>query len=300
MEKINHYSVLLSETIKSLRIKPDGTYIDMTLGLGGHTKAIAKMLTTGKVIAIDQDINAIRKAKETLEEYSDKIIFVKSNFRNIDIVLKELGISKVDGILYDLGTSYYQLTSKERGFSFKGTKLDMRMDLDSTFNALNVLNEYSESDLKRIFFDYGDVKFAKDLAKEIILFRSTTPFENVLQLNTIISNFNTYNRKTNFNNIYQAIRIEVNDEIGALKESLEKALSFLKINGVISVISFHSYEDKTVKDIFNKYKNLSKETPFEIKKYFRTQKVIYPSLEEVNKNNPSRSAKLRNIIKINE
>ena len=300
MEKINHYSVLLSETIKSLNIKADGIYIDMTLGLGGHTKEIAKQLKTGKVIAIDQDINAIARAKENLKDYHDKIIFIKSNFRDIDNVLKELEITKVDGILYDLGTSYYQLTSKERGFSFKGETLDMRMDLDADFDALSLLNNYSESELAKVFFDYGDVKFAKDLAKEIVLYREEFVFKNAAQFNDIITNFNTYNGKTNFNNIYQAIRIELNDEIGALEESLEKALGFLKINGVIAVISFHSFEDKTVKKIFNKYKNISKETPFEIIRYFRTQKAIYPSSDELEKNNPSRSAKLRNIIKINE
>ena len=305
MKKINHYSVLLSESINGLKINPTGTYVDMTLGLGGHSKEIIRRLEKGgTLIAIDQDEKAIEIAKKNLSDEINKtkakVIFIKSNFEKIDTVLEELNIKGIDGFLYDLGTSFYQLTSPERGFSFKEDLIDMRMDLDQTFTALSVLNEYSEKELMKMFFDYGDIKFARDLAKEIISFRENKPFKDTGDLNSIIDRFKKRNGKSSINNIYQAIRIEVNDEIGVLEKSLEKAIKFLNLNGVMSIITFHSLEDRVVKNFFRKYRDLEKETQFEILKFYKTTKAVFPSKEEVFENLPSRSAKLRILTKIYE
>ncbi len=302
MSNLNHVSVMLSETIRSLNIRENGIYIDMTLGLGGHSEAIAKELQKGTIVCVDQDEKALSHAKDRLSKYINddlKIFFIHSNFANIKNILEELKLTKIDGVLMDLGTSYYQLTDIDRGFSYKGNVLDMRMNPSSSKDAQNVLNEYSEKELANIFFKYGDVKFANDLAKEIILFRESEYLKYPSQLNQIIDRFSKI-QKNNIKNIYQAIRIEVNDEINSLRKALEDVVDFLNIDGVISVITFHSLEDKTVKDYFNELKRLEQETPFEIIKFFKTSKVVWPSKEEVNENKPSRSAKLRILIKKNE
>ncbi len=296
MEKINHYSVLLEETINALKIKPDGIYLDTTLGLGGHTKAIAKHLTSGKVIAIDQDEYALQMAKENLKDYQDRIIFVKENFRNIDRVLDELQIKTIDGAVYDLGTSYYQLTSKERGFSFQDNlKLDMRMDLELPMNAADILNQFSEAELNYIFRTYGEVKNSHKLVKKIVGLREQAPIQTTSELNSIIDSLANSKRA----NIYQALRIAVNDEFGALEESLIKVFDYLSVDSIVAVISFHSLEDRIVKTIFQKMRNQAVETPKQIVRFYHTFKPVVPSQEELNINRASRSAKLRTIKKIN-
>ncbi len=296
MEKINHYSVLLHETINALKIKPDGIYLDATLGLGGHTKAIAKHLTSGKVIAIDQDEYALQTAKENLSEYQDRIIFVKENFRNLDQVLDALQIKTLDGVIYDLGTSYYQLTSKERGFSFQNDlKLDMRMDVDLPLSAADILNQYSESELNYIFKTYGEVKNSYKLVRGIVSLREQELFQTTDQLNAIIATL--YHSKRA--NIYQALRIAVNDEFGALEASLTKVFKYLTVDSIVAVISFHSLEDRIVKTIFQKKRNETIETPKEIVRFYHTFKPILPSKSELDLNRASRSAKLRIIKKIN-
>ncbi len=303
MSNLNHVSVMLAETIRSLNIKENGIYIDMTLGLGGHSEAIAKTLKRGTIVCIDQDEKALEHSKNRLSQYINddlKIYFIHSNFSNIKNILLELNLTKVDGVLMDLGTSYYQLTDTDRGFSYKGDILDMRMDFSSNSKtAQTVLNEYSQVELAKIFFEYGDVKFAKDLAREIILFRESEYIKYPSQLNQIIDRFSKMH-KNNIKNIYQAIRIEVNDEISVLQKALKDVTEFLNIEGVISVITFHSLEDKVVKEYFNELKKLEHETPFEIIKFFKTSKVMWPSKEEISENKPSRSAKLRILVKKNE
>ncbi len=296
MEKINHYSVLLDETINALKIKPDGIYLDATLGLGGHTKAIAKHLTSGKVIAIDQDEYALQTAKEHLSEYQDRIIFVKENFRNLDQILDALKIKTLDGVIYDLGTSYYQLTSKERGFSFQNDlKLDMRMDINLPLSAADILNQASESELNHIFKTYGEVKNTHKLVREIVNLREQELIQTTNQLNDIINTLHHSKRA----NVYQALRIAVNDEFGALEESLTKVFNYLAVDSIVAVISFHSLEDRIVKTIFQKRRNETIETPKQIIRFYHTFKPIVPSKAELDLNRASRSAKLRIIKKIN-
>lgn len=294
---MKHYSVLSKETIKKLNIKPEGIYVDATLGLGGHTKLIAKK--AARVISFDQDSQAIEHAKNELKDF-DNITFIKDNFRNLESRLSELEIYKIDGILYDLGTSYYQLTDKDRGFTYHGeTILDMRMNPEQSKSAIEVLNEYTEEKLTKIFYDYGDEPRAKHLAKAIVNYRQKTKIQLNTELNEIVKSIKGFVKdKHPSKNIFQAIRIEVNDEIKVIKESIEQAIKLLKKNGIVAVITFHSLEDKTVKDIFWKNKEDIEITPMGNTHKYKTSKTVYPTKKEVEENNASRSAKLRILKKL--
>ena len=296
---MKHYSVLTNETIKKLNIKKDGIYIDCTLGLGGHSKLIAEKAIDGKVIAFDQDPIAIKKAKENLFELSN-VIFIEDNFKNIKKRLNELNIYEVDGILYVLGTSYYQLTDENRGFTYHGeSKLDMRMNPNQELSAIEVVNEYSKDDLANIFFKYGDEKKSFKIADAIINYRNSKKITLNTELNEIIKSVKGYVKdKHPSKNIFQAIRIEVNNEIEVIKESINDAISLLKKGGVIAVITFHSLEDKTVKNIFWEFKEDINITPMGNVHKYKTNKSIYPSDDEISENKASRSAKLRTLIKL--
>ena len=297
---MKHYSVLAKESINRLKIKEnDGIYVDCTLGLGGHTRRLAELLPNGRVIAFDQDSIVLEKAKENLKEFSN-ITFINDNFANLSKRIKELGIEKVNGVFYDLGTSYYQLTDKDRGFSYHGeSKLDMRMNINQKLSAFEVINNYDEAELTRIMYEYGDEPKSRKIAKAIIEYRERKEILWNKELNEIIKSIKGFvKEKHPSKNIFQAIRIEVNNEIGVIKESLDQAMDLLKKNGVIAVITFHSLEDKTVKDIFWKKKEDIEVTIMGNNHKFKTSKVIYPSKEEVSINRSSRSAKLRTIQKL--
>jgi 16S rRNA (cytosine1402-N4)-methyltransferase len=296
-----HYSVLSSELINKLDINPEGVYVDCTLGLGGHSNLIASKLTTGKLISIDQDELALKEAKLRINNI-DNVIFVKDNFRNIGKILDELNIKEVDGIIYDLGTSYYQLVDEDRGFTYHGdTSLDMRMNINQDFDAKILLATYPEDKLVKILRDYGDEKQAVRLAQAIIAEREISPILTNTRLNEIIKNVKGYSKgKHPSKNVYQAIRIEVNDEMVALRESLNVAINYLKVNGKLLVITFHSLEDRIVKDFFYHKKQLITETLFENIHHYHTSKTVYPTQLEIDENKASRSAKLRILTKLNE
>ncbi|BDU67563.1 MAG: ribosomal RNA small subunit methyltransferase H [Candidatus Tyloplasma litorale] len=298
---MKHYSVLSNEVIKKLNIKKDGIYIDCTLGLGGHTSLIAKKANKGKVVAFDQDPNAMSKAKENLSKYKN-ILYVEDNFKNIKINLEKLGIKKVDGILYDLGTSYYQLTDEKRGFTYHGeSTLDMRMNPNQNISAINILNEYSKDELAEIFFKYGNEKKSHKLAQAIVDYRKNNKITLNTQLNEIIKSVKGFIKdKHPSKNIFQAIRIEVNDEMNVIKKSLNDSIELLKKNGVITVITFHSLEDRIVKKLFwEKKEDIDITNMGNIHK-FKTNKVIYPTKKEIEINKASRSAKLRTLVKLEE
>lgn len=301
-----HYSVLLNEAIDGLNIKEDGIYVDCTLGGAGHSLEILKKLTTGKLYAFDQDNIAIENAKVKLKDYNDKVVFIKSNFENLKIKLEELGVTKVDGVLYDLGVSSPQFDTPERGFSYNyDTKLDMRMDTDSQISAYEIVNEYDYHELVKIFYRYGEEKFSKQIARNIEKKREVKPIETTFELVEIIKESipAPARRKGGHpaKRIFQAIRIAVNNELSVFENSLEQAIDLLNIDGRISVITFHSLEDRICKQIFNSYakgKNIPKNLPIlpqeNISKLkIITKKPIYPSDKELLENNRSHSAKLR-------
>ncbi len=298
---MKHYSVLEKESISSLNIKKTGIYVDATLGLGGHTAKIAEKAVDGKVIAFDQDINALEEAKKRLSKFTN-IMFVNDNFRNLEKNLKKLNINKIDGILYDLGTSYYQLTDVKRGFTYHGdSKLDMRMNQNQSLSAIEVLNKYSEKDLANILRKYGDEKRNLQLAREIVLRRQSNRIETNIEFNEIIKDIKGFSKdKHPSKNVYQAIRIEVNDEINAIEDSLLQASKLINIGATVSVITFHSLEDKITKDVFYNLKNIEKISEMGNEKFFKTHKTIYPSKQEVEENKASRSSKLRTITKVND
>lgn len=301
-----HTPVLLKEAIDGLNIREDGIYVDGTLGGAGHSLEIANRLKNGKLIGIDQDINAIDKAREVLKEHLDKVIFVHDNYVNIDSILSNLGIGKVDGILLDIGVSSHQLDEKARGFSYhKEAPLDMRMDTTQEFSAWDVVNTYSQSELERVIWDYGEERWARRIAQFIVEDRKTKTIDTTLQLVDTIKKAIPKKvrmeghhpaRKT-----FQAIRIEVNGELDVLKTGISKMNSVLKEGGRICIITFHSLEDRIVKEAF---RELNKECicPPEIpicvcdkKKELEivTKKPIIPNDEEIEKNPRARSAKLR-------
>lgn len=297
-----HNSILVNEVIERLEIKDNGVYVDATLGLGGHSEAILKKNKTIKLIVFDQDKKALEFAKKRLKEFNN-IIFVNENFIKIKEILKDLKIEKVDGILFDLGTSYYQLTTKERGFSYHGEDvlLDMRMNQNQNKDAIKILNEYDIFSLTKIFKDYGDEKKSYLLAKAIVEARKKERITTNTMLNEIIRNVKGYNKgKHPSKNIFQALRIETNDEILNLKFALNQGLEILKENGIIVVITFHSLEDRTVKEIFSEVKKIQEITPFEIKSKFKTKKIIRATEREIKQNKQARSAKLRSIKKYYE
>ena len=301
-----HYSVLLNEAVEGLDIKEDGIYVDCTLGGAGHSLEILKRLKNGKLYAFDQDNVALENAKEKLAEYSDKVVFIKSNFANLKEKLGEYGVKEVDGVLYDLGVSSPQLDTPERGFSYNyDTRLDMRMDTDAKISAYEVVNEYSYHDLVKIFYRYGEENFSKQIARNIEKKREIKPIETTFELVEIIKeSIPAAKRRTGGHpakRVFQAIRIAVNNELSVFEDSLEQAIEIVGIGGRISVITFHSLEDRICKQIFNSYaksKDIPKNLPIMPEESLSklkiiTRKPIYPSDIELEENNRSRSAKLR-------
>ncbi|NSR17689.1 16S rRNA (cytosine(1402)-N(4))-methyltransferase RsmH [Enterococcus faecalis] len=313
-EEFRHYTVLLKETVDGLQVKPDGVYVDCTLGGAGHSEYLLTQLNEhGHLYAFDQDQKALAHAKTRLQKYVDKgqVTFIKSNFRNIKEELAEHGVFHVDGILYDLGVSSPQLDEAERGFSYhQDAPLDMRMDQDAPLTAREVVNTYSYSELVKIFFRYGEEKFSKQIAREIERVREKQPIETTGELVEIIKTAipAPARRKGGHpaKRIFQAIRIAVNDELGAGEESLEQAIDLLAKNGRISVITFHSLEDRIVKTMFKEYSTVQDLPPgipvvpeeFQPELKVITRKPILPSDSELSENNRSRSAKLRIAEKI--
>ncbi len=307
-----HTSVLLNETVDGLKIKPDGIYVDGTLGGGGHSYRIASGLSgKGRLIGIDQDEAAIKAAGERLAEFGDKVTIVRSNYRNTKAVLSELGIHEIDGMMLDLGVSSYQLDNKDRGFSYRyDTPLDMRMDERQTLSARTIINEYDEMTLFRIIRDYGEDKFAKNIAKHIVKARAEKPIETTGELNEIIKAAIPAKMRVEGGHpskrTFQAIRIECNKELEVLKESLEELIDLLVPGGRLCIITFHSLEDRIVKTAFKQAANpctCPSSFPVcvcgkESKGKVVTGKPILPSEEELLVNSRSKSAKLRIFEKI--
>ena len=304
--EFNHYSVLLKETIENLDIKPDGIYVDGTLGGGGHAYHVCRQLEGGRFIGIDQDAAAIEAAGKRLEEFKDKVTIVRSNYRNTAEVLKTLGIDKIDGMMLDLGVSSYQLDTKERGFSYRfDTTLDMRMDTRQTLTAKDIVNGYSEMDLFRIIRDYGEDKFAKNIAKHIVRARQEKEIETTGELNEIIRAAIPAKMRAEGGHpskrTFQAIRIECNRELEVLKESLTELIGLLNPGGRLCIITFHSLEDRIVKTAFKQAENpctCPSSFPVcvcgkESKGKVITGKPILPGEEELLENSRSKSAKLR-------
>lgn len=310
----NHTTVLLAETVDGLAVRPDGIYVDCTLGGAGHSEYLIQQLSSeGHLYCFDQDTIAIDNAKEKLKDYSGRVTFIHSNFRHLKEELAKLGVTEVDGILYDLGVSSPQLDTPERGFSYNhDAPLDMRMDQTSELSAYHVVNEWPYEKLVKIFFRYGEEKFSKQVAREIERARAEKPVETTFELVELIKRgIPAAARRTGGHpakRIFQAIRIAVNDELGAAEDSLEQALTLLKPNGRLSVITFHSLEDRLVKTMFKEASSLPElppnlpVIPQELQPDFKlvTRKPIVPSEEELAVNNRSRSAKLRIIEKLEE
>ena len=303
---MKHIPVLLKETIKILNIKPNGIYLDLTLGYGGHSKAILQKLSKfGKLIAFDVDEDAIKSSNKLLKEF-DNFEIIHGNYKFFDIELKKRNIDKVDGILIDLGVSSPQLDNVDRGFSYnKNSLLDMRMDKNNKLTANFIVNKYSLSELTRIFKEYGEEKKAFKIASEIIKFRKKRKINTTFDLVDIIKTVKKNKKKHPAKNIFQSLRIEVNNEINNLKETLPKTLHFLKKNGVLVVISFHSLEDRVVKKKFNDLTRIigNRDDTYDLpinKEEFKliNKHVIIPSEKEKKENYRSRSAKLRAIKKL--
>lgn len=315
--EFNHISVLMDETIESLNIKPDGIYVDGTLGGAGHASQVCKRLSEkGTFIGIDQDEDALSVATERLSVFKDKLNLhiVKSNYSNFENVLNELGIEKVDGILLDIGVSSYQIDTADRGFTYKeeDAPLDMRMDKSSDFSAKNVVNEYSEMELFRVIRDYGEDKFAKNIAKHIVAARAEKEIETTGELIDIIKAAIPMKVRAKMGHpakqTFQAIRIEVNKELEVLEKSIDAMIDRLNPEGRLSIITFHSLEDRIVK---NKFKD--NEDPCICPKNFPKcvcgrvskgksvyRKPIVPTDKEIEDNKRSKSSKLRTFERIGE
>ena len=307
-----HKSILLNEVIESLNIKPDGIYADGTLGGAGHSEQIVKRLTTGKLIGIDQDGEALEASGKRLKEYIEdgRAVLVRENYRNIKRVLEDLGIEKVDGILLDLGVSSYQFDNAERGFSYRfDAPLDMRMDTRQELSAYTIVNEYSESELFRIIRDYGEEKFAKNIAKHIVEERSKKPIETTFELNEVIKMSIPAKMRAGKGHpskqTFQAIRIECNKELEVLREALGDMLSLLKPDGRLASVTFHSLEDRMVKNVLKDAANPCICPPnFPVCTCGRkpmgetlTRKPILPGEEETEENPRAKSAKLRVFVR---
>ncbi|MCM1253476.1 MAG: 16S rRNA (cytosine(1402)-N(4))-methyltransferase RsmH [Clostridium sp.] len=305
--EFKHTSVLLKETIESLRVKPDGIYIDGTLGGGGHSYALASKLgEKGKLIGIDQDEDAIEAAAQRLEPFGDKVVIVRDNYCNIKNILQDIGVEKVDGIILDLGVSSYQLDCAERGFSYKlDADLDMRMDVRQSLSAKDIVNTYSEMELYRVIKDYGEEQFAKNIAKHIVQVRKESKIETTEQLNEIIRAAIPIKRRRNGGHpskrTFQALRIECNRELEILRNSLDELIQILNPGGRLCIITFHSLEDRIVKTAFKRNENPCICPPdFPVctcgkKPQGRVvfKKPVLPSPQEISKNKRSKSAKLR-------
>lgn len=305
--EFHHVSVLLDECIDNLNIKPDGVYVDCTMGGAGHSKEIVKRLSKdGLFIGFDQDINAINTAKERLSEYSDRVKFVHSNFQNLKNELEKIGVYKVDGVLADLGVSSHQLDEADRGFSYmQDAPLDMRMDIRCSFSAYDVVNTYSEAELSKIIKDYGEDNWAKRIAKFIVEGRKEKNIETTGELVEIIKK--AIPKKARIDGphpakrTFQAIRIEVNNELGVITEMIDDAASIMNAGGRICIITFHSLEDRIVKNAFRDLATdcicpphipicqCDKEALVKV----ITRKPILPTDKEIEENPRSRSAKLR-------
>ena len=303
-----HIPVLLNEVIAGLNIKPSGIYLDLTVGRGGHSCEILKRLTTGKLIAVDQDEEAIIASNARLKEIGSNFIVVRDNFSNLENILKDQGVSEVDGILMDLGVSSPQFDKGERGFSYKeDARLDMRMDQRQDLTAYQIVNTYSLEDLNQIFREYGEEKYSFSIAKNIIKDRETAPIETTFQLVEIIKKSKPMKELKKVGHpakqVFQALRIAVNDELNVLIKTLKVALAHLAPNGRLAVITFHSGEDRIVKNIFKEAAvdvgnridgpMIQKEKEFALINH----KPITASEDELENNHRSASAKLRIIAK---
>lgn len=305
--EFKHKSVLLNETIDGLNIKPDGIYVDGTLGGGGHAYEVCRCLgEKGSIVGIDQDAAAIEAASARLKDFGEKVTIVRSNYCDMKSKLHELGIDKVDGIVLDLGVSSYQLDTAERGFSYReDAPLDMRMDTRQKMTARDIVNDYTEADLYRVIRDYGEDKFAKNIAKHIVQARAMKPVETTAELSEIIraSIPMKFQKKSGHpaKRTFQAIRIELNRELDVLRDSLDDMIDLLNPGGRLCIITFHSLEDRIVKSAFRKNENPCTCPPdFPVcvcgkksKGSIITKKPILPSEEELEYNSRSKSAKLR-------
>ena len=307
----NHISVLLNECIEGLNIKGDGIYVDATLGGAGHSSQILKRLNeNGKLYCFDKDDEAIKAANERLSKISNNYKIIRSDFSNLKEKLNEVGVEKIDGILFDIGVSSYQFDTPERGFSYKyDAKLDMRMDTTQKLSAYEVVNTYSKEELTRIFFEYGEERFAKQISAKICEQRKISHIETTFQLVEVIKSalpVKVLRQKGHpAKQVFQAIRIEVNDELGALKTAIDQALSMLNKNGRCAIITFHSLEDRIVKNKFKQATNVNdnvkglaslkdNEQEFELV----NRKPIISTEQELMANNRAHSAKLRIIEKL--
>ena len=305
--EFKHKSVLLNETIDGLNIKPNGIYVDGTLGGGGHAYEVCRRLgEKGSIIGIDQDAAAIEAASARLKDFGEKVTIVRSNYCDMKSKLHELGIDKVDGIVLDLGVSSYQLDTAERGFSYReDAPLDMRMDTRQKMTARDIVNDYTEADLYRVIRDYGEDKFAKNIAKHIVQARAVKPVETTAELSEIIraSIPMKFQKKSGHpaKRTFQALRIELNRELDVLRDSLDDMIDLLNPGGRLCIITFHSLEDRIVKSAFRKNENPCTCPPdFPVcvcgkksKGSIITKKPILPSEEELEYNSRSKSAKLR-------
>ena len=314
-KEFHHVTVMLHETIDMLDVKPDGIYVDATLGGAGHSEyLLGKLSEKGHLYAFDQDQNAINNAQKRLAPYIEKgmVTFIKDNFRHLKDRLHDLGVTEIDGICYDLGVSSPQLDQRERGFSYKkDAPLDMRMNQEANLTAYEVVNHYDYHELVRIFFKYGEDKFSKQIARKIEQAREQKPIETTTELAEIIKSAKPAKELKKKGHpakqIFQAIRIEVNDELGAADESIQQAMDMLALNGRISVITFHSLEDRLTKQLFKEASTVEvpKGLPFipddlKPKMELVSRKPILPSKEELEANNRSHSAKLRVARKIHK
>ncbi len=300
-----HIPVLTKEILNYLNLKKGGVYIDCTLGGGGHSKALLeKIYPHGLLIGMDQDIEAIETAREELKSYIDKVKIIKGNFKNLEEILSNIKIETVSGIIFDLGVSFHQLKDKDRGFSFKeDSHLDMRMDLNQEFNADILINSYSEKDLAEIFEKYGEERFSKRIARLIVIERKKERINTTKQLaDLVIRSLPRIKKRHTWRihpatRVFQAIRIEVNQELKALEKGLNQAIRMLENKGRVCVISYHSLEDRIVKHQFKEVEREGKDKRNYGLKII-TKKPIYPSSEEVEYNPKARSAKLRVAEKI--
>lgn len=305
-----HVSVLLEEAIQGLNLKDNGIYVDCTLGYAGHSSEILKRVRRGCLFAFDQDSDAIKYSTEKLSKIGDNFTIIYSNFVNLKEELEKRNITKVDGILFDLGVSSVQLDEADRGFSYhQDARLDMRMDRNNPLSAYEVVNNYSEMELANIFFKYGEEKYSRSIARSIVKYRENKKIEGTLELVEIIKSAMPMKAKRDKHparKVFQAIRIEVNRELDILEKSINDALDILNVGGRVAVITFHSLEDKIIKNIFKERTHIDDmvkglpNIPEEYMSNYRlvNNKAVIPSEEELENNNRSRSAKLRVIERI--
>lgn len=309
MTNDKHVPVLLKEVIDGLNIKKDGIYVDLTLGRGGHSEEILKRLDNGMLIGVDQDQTAIEESEERLSKLGKNFRLVRSNFVEIDQILQNLNVQKIDGVLMDLGVSSPQFDDISRGFTYRfDTKLDMRMDQRNILTAAKVVNNYSLEELTRVFREYGEEKYSYQIAKNIVKARESKPIETTFELVDIIKMSKPMKELKKAGHpakqVFQALRIEVNDELNVLKETLRKVIELLNKGGRLAVISFHSGEDRIVKQIFKEY-TVVEGNRLDVPSYNKTceykmvnNKVIIPTEKEIESNHRAASSKLRIIEKL--